>query len=340
MKKRQKLVSATPDSKLQTPNSVRCPAKINLDLHVGPPRADGFHPVNTWMVTVGLFDTIDFAPADDIRLTCSDPTIPADARNLVWRAAAALRPAGGPGVAMRLTKSIPAGGGLGGGSSNAAATLVALNDFWGLRHSRQRLSEIAAALGSDVPFFLNGPSSVCTGRGEIVTPVPPPACGWALLILPGIAMPTPAVYRRLDELRAGAAGDVASVDPQRPPAANAAALLSRLVNDLESPAFDLSPELARIRTVAEDRLNRPVRMSGSGSTLFTLYDDESQAALGSELMSDLWLSVRVEVGVKSGCREPLRLRSSSFWPPKQSFASESAIGNVFQSQNVPRGTFS
>jgi 4-diphosphocytidyl-2-C-methyl-D-erythritol kinase len=249
------------------------------------------------MVTVGLFDMLTFAPADDIRLTCDDPSIPADNRNLVWRAAAALRPADGRGVAMHLAKRIPAGGGLGGGSSNAATALTALNDFWQLGHGRQTLSDVAATLGSDVAFFLHGPSSVCTGRGEIVTPVPPPPCGWAVLILPGIAMPTPLVYRRLDELRRSESDAFDLPAEPLPPAADAAALLPRLVNDLERPAFDVSPELRRLRETAERHLGRIVRMSGSGSTLFTLFDTETEAQDAADRVATLGVkAMAVTVG--------------------------------------------
>ncbi|MGC4031011.1 MAG: 4-(cytidine 5'-diphospho)-2-C-methyl-D-erythritol kinase [Tepidisphaeraceae bacterium] len=257
------------------PATYFAPAKLNLDLRVGAPRADGFHPIRSWFVTVGLFDRLDFSPADDIRLTCSDPTIPVDGRNLVVRAAEALRPGDGRGVLIHLEKSIPAGGGLGGGSSDAATTLLALNEFWKLGLPIDRLHDIAATLGSDVPFFLHGPSSLCEGRGDVVTPVPPPGCGQALLVLPGLHMPTPAVFKRLDELRPTvpdfAHGTVVVGG------AGALALLPGLSNDLETPAFDLRPELAELRQEIEGIVARPVRMSGSGSTLFTLYDTDAEA---------------------------------------------------------------
>ena len=260
---------------------VRCPAKINLDLRVGPLRADGFHSIRSWFVTVGLYDELTVGPADDVRLTCDEPSIPTDERNLVVRAANALRPANGPGVAMHLAKRIPAGGGLGGGSSNAATALVALNAFWHLGLSPSRLHAIAATLGSDVPFFLHGPSSLCVGRGEVITPVPPPPCRWAVLILPPIAMPTPAVFRKLDELRPHAAEPLSP--SQTAPAGDALGLLATLVNDLEVPAFASRPDLADLSHAAADRLGRPVRMSGSGSTLFTLYDEETEAVAGARL---------------------------------------------------------
>ena len=268
----------TPQSGL----AVRCPAKINLDLHVGPRRPDGFHSIRSWFVTVGLYDELTFAPADDVRLTCDDASIPTDARNLVIRAALALRPPGGTGVAVHLTKRIPAGGGLGGGSSNAASTLFALNDFWRLGLTLDRLHAVAATLGSDVPFFLHGPSSICEGRGEIVTPVPAPACRWAVLVLPPIAMPTPAVFRRFDELPAPPPRPAR----QFPASSDAATFMQALVNDLEPAAFSLATELGDLRAGVADRLARPVRMSGSGSTLFTLYDGEAEAQAGAQVVEN------------------------------------------------------
>lgn len=272
--------------------SVDCPAKINLHLRVGPARADGFHPLATWMCTVGLFDRLDLAIAADpdvnagpIRLTCDPPTVPTDDRNLVVRAAKAMREArpGRHSAALdgRLCKRIPVGAGLGGGSSDAACALAAIDLLWpadGQPIQSTDLRSIAARLGSDVPFFLDAPSAACTGRGEVVRPLPPPTPGWAVLLLPPLAMPTPDVYRRFDALGLGRSADV----DQEPdwhawailPAVD---LLPLLVNDLEPPAFDLRPDLAVLREQAERVAGRPVRMSGSGSSLFTLFDGAGEA---------------------------------------------------------------
>jgi len=182
-------------------------------------------------------------------------------------------------VIISLTKRIPTGGGLGGGSSDAARALLGLAKLWQLNRSQDELSMMAAQLGSDIPFFLHGPSSVCTGRGEIVNPIAAPACKACLLILPGITVPTPGVYRRLDEMRANdASRREAMKDWSAQPTWNAWTqlsadeLLPRLANDLEAPAYELHPELRLLQQQAQELLNRPVRMSGSGSSLFTLYD--------------------------------------------------------------------
>ena len=306
------------------------PAKVNLHLRVGPKAADGFHPVLTWMCTVGLFDTLvleldprDVADdgTDGIRLSCDDPALPCDSRNLVRRAAEALArssasghgetplptrsasaaspqtSAGGAGssaahepvvrapaaVVMNLSKRIPAGAGLGGGSSDAAAALVGLNRLWNLNYTTDRLSTIAATLGSDVPFFLYGPSSVCTGRGERVQPVAPPSPKWCLLVLPDMSLPTPAVYKRFDDLRLGSERDVELQPAWRGWSdLSADQLLPRLANDLEPAAFAIEPRLGQLRGEIESLLARPIRMSGSGSSLFTLFDDATSADRAAE----------------------------------------------------------
>ena len=268
------------DAPAQPSATVLAPAKINLHLRVGPGRADGFHPLLTWMVTVGLADVLTVGPSDGrLSFTCDDPSLPTDGRNLVVRAVTALaeRLGRAPAVTIHLTKRVPAGGGLGGGSSDAAHALLAVAKLWDVDEPRL-LADVAAGVGSDVPFFLYGPSSVCRGRGERVLPVAPPAVArYAVLVLPGIEMPTAAVYRRFDEmgLGSGTSGDLGEGAWTVLPAAE---LMGHLVNDLEPPAFALRPPLGELRQRLERALGQPVRMSGSGSTLFTLFDDHGSAA--------------------------------------------------------------
>ena len=267
------------------------PAKINLHLRVGPRRADGFHPLLSWMTTVGLFDTLTFKqkraaaalPGSPVVLTCDMPWLPCDERNLVVRVALAwmeemrIPPVGR--VSIELRKQIPAGAGLGGGSSDGAHALMGLNRLWRTAWAANDLSAFAARFGSDLSFFFHGSSSVCRGRGEIVTPVPRPKACWALLVLPKRSMPTPDVYRRFDQLGLGRDRDIEDAPPWKTWASlSSEELLPRLVNDLEQPAFDIAPELGALRARIERKIDRPVRMSGSGSSLFTLFDDHEQVA--------------------------------------------------------------
>lgn len=260
---------------------LRSHAKINLYLRIGPRRPDGFHSLVSWFCLVGLADELEFRPGPEsevgaVTLTCDRPDVPCDGRNLILKAARSLDPVGRSAVEVHLRKRIPMGGGLGGGSSNAAVALRGLQQIWGVSLSPVREMEIAAQLGSDVPFFLGGPSAICRGRGESVTPASPPLASAAVLLLPAIAMPTPAVYRRFDEMGLGT--DLDDVERHLPgvelPTLD---LLGRLTNDLEAPAFAISPELCALRSRAEQIARRPVRMSGSGSTLFTLYDSQQEA---------------------------------------------------------------
>ncbi len=234
------------------------PAKINLHLRVAPPAADGFHPLLSWMCTLGLHDEIEFrnSSTPGVKLTCDLPDIPLDETNLIARAAKMLAPHLGADAILQ--KNIPIGGGLGGGSSNAASTLLALNELWRLRKSTNDLAQIAANLGSDIVFFLHGPSSICQGRGERVTPISLPKPKFVILILPHLSMPTPAVYKKFDDLKLGSTADVQNHrDWNAWTNLPAKELLPKLINDLEPSAFALHPDLAELR---ENRIpNLPPR---------------------------------------------------------------------------------
>ena len=254
------------------------PAKINLHLRVGPLAPDGFHPLLTWMCTIGLYDTIEMTASEtpEIHLTCDRPDVPVDESNLILRAARALNPTRGADISLQ--KKIPLGGGLGGGSSNAASALIGFNQLWNLNLSTEELTKIASHLGSDVPFFLHGPSSICTGRGQHVTPIPRPTAKQAVLFFPNLSMSTPAVYQKFDEMKLGSDAAIHhQPNWQAWSKLGAIDLLEVLINDLEPPAFSLCPELADLRTRIEQKIGQPVRMSGSGSTLFTLTDHRHDA---------------------------------------------------------------
>jgi 4-diphosphocytidyl-2-C-methyl-D-erythritol kinase len=199
-------------------------------------------------------------------------------------------------VRVELDKRVPIGAGLGGGSSNAAHTLVALDRLLGARWPEQRLAHFAGSFGSDTPFFvvaaLGSPSCACRGRGEVIRPVDRPAARRAVVFSPPFGLSTRDVYARFDEMGLGFDEALqAGAEPDwgvwaRLPAQD---LLARLVNDLEPAAFSISRELAGLRAELERRIGRVVRMSGSGSSLFTLFDGdegceaEEAAGLGERL---------------------------------------------------------
>ncbi|QEG26792.1 4-diphosphocytidyl-2-C-methyl-D-erythritol kinase [Gemmata obscuriglobus] len=258
------------------------PAKLNLFLEIVRKRPDGYHDLESLMVAVELYDTLELraVPGGAVELRCEPDTLGSGPDNLVHKAAAALRAvAGRPdlGAHIRLTKRIPTQAGMGGGSSDAAAALVGLNEIWKLGLTREQLVAIAASIGSDVAFFLALPAAWCTGRGEITAPEPPPRRALDfVLVLPPVGVSTPAVFKRLvvpvgpvggDRLRAAfRAGD---------PAAVGAALFNRL----EPAAFGAEPLVGRLRTRLAELHPAPcgALMSGSGSTVFAVCRDRSHA---------------------------------------------------------------
>ncbi len=257
--------------------SIQCsaPAKINLSLAVLGRRDDGFHEIESWVTPIDWSDRLTFEPGMELSLRLAGPaSAPEGPSNLVWQAAAKLARAAGvrPEVRITLHKYVPAGAGLGGGSSDAAAALLALNDFWCLDWAVERLWPIAEELGSDVPLFLAPGPAIIRGRGGRIEPLSRPAAVWLGLVVPSFAVSTSRVYE---------AWSTQAGEGRRPcpwlKEAEGAALMPELFNDLEPAAFVVEPRLARLHARIDGFAGRPVRMTGSGSALFTLFDDEPAA---------------------------------------------------------------
>lgn len=261
---------------------VRAPGKVNLSLHVGPVDADGYHPLTTVFQAVSVFEEVTARPCDERRVTVSGPQhelVPTDASNLAMRAAELVAEAAGidEGVHLHIDKGVPVAGGMAGGSADAAAALLACDALWQAGLSRAELLALAARLGSDVPFVLQGHTAVGQGRGDLLTPV----LGrgefhWAFAVQDR-GLSAGAVYRALDELR----GD--ATHPAPPPhvdddvpllqalrAGDARALGAALHNDLERAALELDPGLAEPLGVARDAGALGVVVSGSGPTVAAL----------------------------------------------------------------------
>jgi 4-diphosphocytidyl-2-C-methyl-D-erythritol kinase len=267
---------------------VRAPAKINLDLLVGPRRADGYHDLDSLVAKVTLYDEVRLLPRRDGRIgfSCAGADCGADEDNLALRAARVLDEAlppgrgNGVGVDIRLVKHIPPGKGLGGGSSDAAAVLVGLNRIWDLRLSPAELASLGPMLGSDVPLFFGPPALRMTGRGERIEPVTVHPFV-AVLYVPAFSCSTADVYRAVDEATesgfqspALARRDLdARVLSDQPPSQ----WRGLLRNDLSSAARLVQPELSRAWQNLAGRVAPPVLMTGSGSTLLVLCDDEDEA---------------------------------------------------------------
>ena len=263
---------------------ILAPAKINLGLRVYPLRPDGFHPVETWMVPTSWHDTLTFTPGGPVRLEISGRAegIPTELdKNLIGRAALKLAERGGipPTGTIHLHKVLPPGGGLGGGSSDAANTLVALNRLWKLEMPEGVLVEIAATLGSDIPFFVPCVAALCTGRGEIMEPLRGSRPLFAVMIIPPQGCPTKEVYQAFDAgYQHAEAIRSKKTDWRRLATLSAGELLEELVNDLEPPAFHVAPWLKSLRDEVAAKIGRRVHMTGSGSTLFTLAGSGAQAS--------------------------------------------------------------
>lgn len=261
---------------------LKSPGKVNLLLNILGPRPDGFHELETVLQPVALHDTLSFTRVGaGLELSCSDPTLPVDATNLVWRAAAAFFRAAGiaGGAKIHLTKTVPREAGLGGGSANAATTLRGLNELFGRPLSGETLHTLAAGLGSDVPFFLQERPALATGRGEVIRPLAPfPALkgGWVLLVHPGFGIPTAWAYRALARFPAAQRGRPGRAEEliRALAAEDLSGAAPLFYNALEAPAFTKYPWLALAREFLEANGAAVSRMTGSGSALFALVPDQ------------------------------------------------------------------
>lgn len=267
--------------------SLEAPAKINLSLRVVARRDDGFHDIDTLMLKLpGLADRIDFTEAAEFSFQCDAPEMPDPDNNLVVKAVRAYEHATGAPcpAAITLHKRIPHGAGLAGGSSDAAATLLGINRLHGYQLGVETLHEIASSLGSDVPFFLTSGAARCTGRGEKIQPVPSPSPLPILLLKPSFAVATPDAYRRWSD-----SAEIPGIHyhPQKVGE-------NVLFNDLERPVFQKHRFLAELKQwLLQRRETSAALMSGSGSTIFAVLKDESQAAAlaaaaRAELDPGLW----------------------------------------------------
>ena len=262
---------------------VRAPAKINLSLHVAGVRDDGYHELRTTFQSIALHDTLTIrGRPGPFALLCDDPVCPSDRTNLVWRAAeCAWTAAGRRGtvrdVEVQLAKRIPLQAGLGGGSSDAAAALRALGSVWGV--DDRTLRELAASLGADVPFFLEGGTVLGLDRGDRLYPLVDHRAAWVTLVLPGFGVSTAEAFRWWDEENPGGPGKV------RPTSGSSSGVLGRT---LSGPSSDLRNDLEDVVAVRHPEIVQTVgalrragafhaAMSGSGSAVFGLFGSRGAA---------------------------------------------------------------
>jgi 4-diphosphocytidyl-2-C-methyl-D-erythritol kinase len=249
-------------------------AKINLGLEVTGKRPDGYHNIVSVMQLVDLHDTLTFSPADELRLFSNDPAMLEEGdNNLVLRAAHLLRHTYGnsQGAHITLEKRIPSAAGLGGGSSDAAATLVGLSRLWGLNVASEELSRLGALLGSDVPFFLAGPTALVEGRGEQVTPIEPTPTFYAVLVFQPYNIPgkTRQLYASLTPQDLSDGSRTRAVLKALRHGSDISAMA--VFNSFERAAFQVFPGLDQVRKRMFEAGAPNVHLSGSGPTLYTLY---------------------------------------------------------------------
>lgn len=265
--------------------SIQAPAKINISLKVLGRRNDGYHFLATHMQKVALYDTVELNPlAEGIRLRCLGGEVPEDRNNLVYRAASLFfawaaqnRPAGPHGVALTLRKNIPVAAGLGGGSSDAAATLHGLNALLAADCPAETLAAMGLQLGADVPFFLDASPAVrATGIGEILQPVPPLEQYRVLLVNPGFSVSTRWVYQTFALTEGGDSVNLKN-SQDAVGALDSAGFPVLLANDLERVTLKKFPELGQIKAEMLARGARGALMSGSGPTVFGIYQDRQRA---------------------------------------------------------------
>jgi 4-diphosphocytidyl-2-C-methyl-D-erythritol kinase len=267
---------------------VRAFAKINLTLRVVGARPDGYHELRTTFQSLALHDTLTCrARPGAFRIVCDEPACPADETNLVWRAAervwADLGRRGAPrDVTVRIAKRIPIQAGLGGGSSDAAAAIRALIALWRLDLTAARTRKIAAALGADVPFFLEGGTTLGVARGDVLRRLADAPPAWVTLVVPAFGVSTADAYRWFDVSRgrdrhgAGTPAGPYSVAPDD---------VERAANDLEPPVTAHHPEIARLVKALRREGASHAAMSGSGSAVFGLFDRRVDASAAARALA-------------------------------------------------------
>jgi 4-diphosphocytidyl-2-C-methyl-D-erythritol kinase len=263
-------------------------AKVNLTLRVRGRRPDGYHEIETVFQTISLHDLITFelSASGRIELACSDPDIPSDETNLVYRAAVALRERYGvqQGARVTLEKRVPAQAGLGGGSSDAAVALLGLAHLWGVETNKDELKQLGARLGSDVPFFLEGGTALGTGTGAEIQPLRDAPATPLVVVTPAVKVSTAEGYAALKAPALTKEGSAANLSVSRAESLFAGSLREVMRNDFEGVVGRLHPEVERAREALEASGARRAMLSGSGSSVFGVFDSKGEAERAARVL--------------------------------------------------------
>lgn len=268
--------------------SCLAPAKINLYLDVLSKRPDGFHEVETLMQSVSLADslsmTFDHVGGDAFE---SNAGLPNDDTNLCWKAVKtfyAVSKIHRESILISLEKKIPMGAGLGGGSADAAAVLRLMNEYYGSEFSDSELCEMAAAIGSDVPFCVSSHAALAMGRGERIIPIDSKLHFSCVIVMPELSISTPMMYRRIDEFGISAKKKINDAVSALK-SSNYSLLLNSMYNIFEIPAFTAYPELRKIKNDILDSGADQALMTGSGSAIYGMFVDENKARISFEVLN-------------------------------------------------------
>ena len=274
---------------MPTAVSIRAHAKINLDLRVLGTRADGFHELRTVFQALALHDVLECIPRPGpFAIECDTAGVPLDRSNLIWKAAQALwrslrRDGDVRDIVVRLQKRIPLQAGLGGGSADAAAALLGLARAWGVQLQPSQFTDVAATLGADVPFFLSGGTALGLGRGDEVYPLADLPRHWIVLLIPGFGVSTAEAYGWYDGERELGRGQAVR-EPQYVPGPWPSRA-AQMINDLEAPIARHYPEIEQMKLALRRAGALAAAMSGSGSTVFGLFQKPREASHAVDRLS-------------------------------------------------------
>ncbi len=279
----------------------RAPAKINLFLHIGDKRPDGYHALQSLVAFTEVGDELALSPDGDLRLMISGPFaqgLSAGEDNLIIKAGRALQAGSGlsRGAYLALKKNLPVASGIGGGSADCAAALRGLSRLWQLHLTQDDLRAIGAGLGSDVPVCVSSQPQWMEGRGEILTPLPPLPRLPVVLVNPGVPVPTGKIFAALKQRR----GTALPLPPGFAGSSDVVAYLTDTANDLEAPAIAVAPVISETLALIARQGALLSRMSGSGATCFGLFDSDEHAAQAAKSIAALqpkWWCVATTLGV-------------------------------------------
>lgn len=256
---------------------IKIPAKVNLGLDVVRKREDNYHDIKTLMHSINIYDCMSFEKTESIVITCNNPEVPTDERNIVYRCIEKMMSLYGcTPVSVHIEKTIPVAAGLGGGSANGAAALIAMNQMFELGLTDEELCDVGAGIGADIPFMIMAGASVCEGIGDIMRPVFPYLSCYVVLVKPSFGVSTGFAYNRIDT----------AADLERPDFAelmhgllnmDREQLSKNLINVFEPFVFEKYPEIAKIKEKFMKLGCIATQMSGSGPSVFALYDNLGDA---------------------------------------------------------------